>query len=94
LETNSDSSDKLIQDVEPFIVAWMLPIEQAYQRDTLFHEAIHYTVGFYFVGGVLAAVFGLIVLLKGSGGGGGGGSGGSAAPAAASPKASEYDNAG
>jgi hypothetical protein len=77
--------------LEAFIVSWLLPIEQFYQRSVMFHEAVHYTVGFYFVGGVLAAVFGLIVVLKGSGGGGGA----STTPvAAAAPKGSEYDNVG
>jgi hypothetical protein len=76
--------------LESFIFSWILPIEQAYQRNVMFHEAINYTVGFYFVGGVLAAVFGLIVLLKGSGGGGGAG----AAAAAVAVKGSEYDNVG
>jgi hypothetical protein len=68
--------------VESFIAAWFLPLKETYQRAVMFKSAVNYTVGFFFVGGVLAAALGLLVVLKGRG------SGVAAAPA----KPTEYDS--
>jgi hypothetical protein len=71
--------------VESFIAAWFLPLKQTYQREVMFKSAVNYTVGFFFVGGVLAAALGVLLVLKGRG------AGTSATPPA---KAAEYDSIG
>jgi hypothetical protein len=75
--------------LESFIMAWFIPFKPEYQRRAEFEKAINYSVGFYFVGGVLAAGIGLIVLFRA--GGGGAAAGDTSSP---SPKTSEYDNVG
>jgi hypothetical protein len=50
-----------------FIIAWFLPFKAEYQRDAMFNAAVNYTVGFYFLGGLLAAGLGVILGVKGSG---------------------------
>jgi hypothetical protein len=51
--------------VESFISAWFLPLKESYQPETMFKPAVNYTAGFFFVGGVLAAVLGVLLVLKG-----------------------------
>jgi hypothetical protein len=71
--------------VESFIAAWFLPLKETYQREVMFKSAVNYTVGFFFVGGVLAAALGILLVLMGRG------AGTSATPPA---KAAEYDSIG
>jgi hypothetical protein len=74
--------------IESFILSWFIPLTESYQRDVMWRGALNYTIGFWFVGGVLAAALGVLVVIRGGVAGGGG-----SAPAAA-PKTSEYDNIG
>jgi hypothetical protein len=66
--------------LESFIMAWFIPFKAEYQRRAEFKKAINYSIRFYFVGGVLAAGLGLLVLFR---------AGGGTSPSA--PKTSEYD---
>jgi hypothetical protein len=51
-----------------FLVSWFLPLKETYQRKTMFDWAVKYTVGFYFVNGLLAALLGVVILVKGGSG--------------------------
>jgi hypothetical protein len=55
--------------VESFFSAWFLPLKKTYQPETMFKAAANYTAGFFFVGGVLAAALGILLVLKGLGSG-------------------------
>jgi hypothetical protein len=72
-----------------FIIAWFLPIKETYQRKVMFDYAVKYSVGFYFVGGLLSGLLGIIILVKG-----GAGSSSTASLAVASGGTSEYDKVG
>jgi hypothetical protein len=72
-----------------FLVSWLLPLKETYQRNVMFDWAVKYTVGFYFVSGLLAALLGIVILVKG-----GAGSGTSSTPVVASGGTSEYEKVG
>jgi uncharacterized membrane protein len=54
--------------LESFIMTWLIPFKAEYQHRAEFEKVINYSVGFFFVGGVLAAL-GIIVLFRADGGG-------------------------
>jgi hypothetical protein len=74
--------------IDSFILVWFIPLTESYQRDVMWKGAVTYTIGFWFVGAVLAAALGVLVVIRGGSAGGGG------STAAAAPKTSEYDNIG
>jgi multisubunit Na+/H+ antiporter MnhB subunit len=67
-----------------FLVSWLLPLKETYQRNVMFDWAVKYTVGFFFVNGLLAALLGILILIKG-------GAGSGSSPIVASGGTSEYD---
>jgi cytochrome bd-type quinol oxidase subunit 2 len=69
-----------------FIIAWFLPLKETYQRNVMFDYAVKNSVGFYFVGGLLSGLLGIIILVKG-----GAGSSSTASLSVASGGPSDYD---
>jgi hypothetical protein len=43
---------------ESFILVWFILLTESYQRDVTWKGAVTYTIGFWFVGAILAAVLG------------------------------------
>jgi hypothetical protein len=50
-----------------FIVPWFVPLGESYDRSVVFKAAVVDTIGWWFFGGLLAAGFGVLIVVRGAG---------------------------